>query len=56
MSKMIESIQTLPADLKSQNELNDAYTARAIELCALERRMHTLELQARGSSPSRSLV
>ncbi len=56
MSKIIESIQTLRAGSKSQKELDDAYMARAIELCALERRIHTLKLQAQGSSPSRSLM
>ena len=56
MSKIIEFIQTLRAGSKSQKELDDAYMARAIDLCELERRMRTLELQARGSSPSRSLM
>ena len=56
MSKTIEFIQTLRAGFKSQKELDDAYMARAIDLCELERRMRTLELQARGLSSSHFLM
>lgn len=56
MSKIIEFIQTLRAGFKSHKELDDAYMARAIDLCELERRMRTLELQARGSFPSRAMI
>lgn len=56
MPKIIEFIQTLRAGVKSQKELNDAYMARAIDLCELQRRLRTLELQAGGSSPSCTLM
>ncbi len=56
MSKIIEFIQTLRAGFKSQKELDNAYMARAIDLCELERRMRALELQARGSSPNRAMM
>lgn len=56
MSKIFEFIQTLRAGFKSQKELGHAYMARAIDLCDLERRMRTLELQARGSSHNRALI
>lgn len=56
MSKIIEFIQTLRAGFKSQKELDDAYMARAIDLCELERRIRKLDLQAPGSSPSCALM
>ncbi|MBA3058138.1 MAG: DUF3563 domain-containing protein [Gammaproteobacteria bacterium] len=56
MSKIIEFIQTLRAGSKSQKELDDAYMARAIDLCELERRIRTLALQAPGSSSSHRLI
>ncbi len=56
MSKIIEFIQTLRTGFKSQKRLDDAYMARAIDLCELERRIRTLDLDTRGSLSSRAPV